>query len=178
MKYFLIYLLLFFTSSCNDTTLKNHSETSRSVSNDTITKYTDTTYNGMGGVFKDIYLDDSLVSHNWYDSAGVLRYTTPIDLKKISKTKIRFLSGRNYFDITKIDTLEILNDNLPFNNRGVLMEGSQCFYISENLYKLKALKDITQTPKQLKLYIHIYDNLEDSTRHRPIIFESVFIPVK
>ena len=132
----------------------------------------------MGGVFKDIYLNDTLVSHNWYDSAGILKYTTPIDLSKISKTKIRFLSGRNYFDKTKIDTLEILNDNLPFHNRGVLMSGSQCIFISENLYKVKALKDIRQTPKDLKLYVNIYDKVEDSIRYPPIIFDSIIIPVK
>lgn len=178
MKYILCCFTLLLTWGCNSPSLKSDPLKDSKSSADSIKNYRSKVYDGMGGTFKDIYLHDSLISHNWYDSIGILRYTTPIDISKISKTKIKFLSGRNYFDKIKIDTLEILNDNLPFNNRGVSMSGSQLIFIKENFYKIKALRDITQTPKKLKLYVHIYDQLEDSIRHLPIILDSTIIPVK
>ena len=136
------------------------------------------TYEGLQGTFKDVYLHDSLISHNLYDSLGVLKYKTPIDLTKIGKTKIKFVSGRIYFDWTKIDTLEVINENLPFYNRGIHINGSQLIFLKENFYKIKASTKTRTTPKQLTLYIDLYQHLEDSIKFPPLTFDSITILVK
>ncbi len=134
------------------------------------------TYEDSYGTYKDIYLNDSLVSRKWYDSFGVLKMQTPIDIALVGKTSFKFNSGRNYFDQDKTDTIILITDGLPYYNRGVSIKGAILNRINDSSYTIRTSKHFDDL-KEIEIQIQIYQHLENS-KEQPIIFETLSIPVK
>lgn len=128
------------------------------------------------GIYSYEYRNDTLIYHKVYDTLGELKYQTPLDLAKIGKTTYYLRSKRNYIDMGKGDTITIINNGLPYYNRGVSFTGVLFSRINENEYGLRTL-NLGDPLKEIKIRISIFQHLGDTTEV-PIVFDSLAIPVK
>jgi len=101
---------------------------------------------------------------------------TPIDPALIGKTIFRFVSGRNYFDQDKTDTIILINSGLPSYNRGITINGAILSHINDSASIIRTSKHFDDL-KELKIQIKIYQHLEDP-KEIPILFDSLKIPIK
>jgi hypothetical protein len=113
-------------------------------------------YKKNGFFYEDKFFKKKLISRNIFDGSKRLAYSFPINILTTSKTKYRFLSGRTYFDYNKIDTLEIINENLPYMNRGIAVSGVQLLWVAENLYQFKGQKVRPKILNKIELKVNIY----------------------
>lgn len=176
MKYLFVCLLFFYATSCNNAAKKENAVKSIDIIPSDSSNFSVNTYEGSYGTYKDIYLNDSLVSRKWYDSFGVLKMQTPVEIALVEKTSFKFNSGRNYFDQDKTDTITLITNGLPYYNRGVSINGAILTKINDSSYTIRTSKHFDDL-KELKVEIKIYQHLENS-KEEPIVFETLTIPVK
>lgn len=128
----------------------------------------------------DDFHNDTLEKHSIYDSAHVLIYQCPINLESVSKTKFWFSSGRNYFDQSKTDTINIINKGLPFFNKGIGFKGVNYIRITDSSYAIKKSPKLNDL-KELKIFVQVYQSMGDIPEFpatKPILFDSLNIEVK
>ena len=176
MKYLFVFLLFFYATSCNNPAEKENAIKSKDIISIDSSNFSVNTYEGSYGTYKDIYLNDNLVSRKWYDSFGVLKMQTPVEIALVGKTLLRFNSGRNYFDQDKTDTIILITNGLPYYNRGVSITGAILNKINDSCYSIRTSKHFNDL-KELKIQIEIYQHLENP-KEQPIAFETLTIPVK
>lgn len=135
------------------------------------------TYYDDGTLNADTYKENKLLVHMVFDSLINLLYQTPVDLPKVTHTTYKFRSGRNYFDQTKTDTIEIINNDIPPYNKGYTISGASLTPLNHlgvfaitNYQKKKA-------PNHLKIYLSVSQNISLQKPIRQTI-DSIFIPVK
>lgn len=176
MKYLFVFLLFFYAASCDNPAEKENAIKNKDIISNDSSNFSVNTYEGSYGTYKDIYLNDSLVSRKWYDSFGVLKMQTPIEIALIGKTSFKFNSGRNYFDQDKTDTIILITNGLPYYNRGVSINGAILNKINDTIYSIRTSKHFDDL-KELKIQIEIYQHIENP-KEQPITFEILTIPVK
>ncbi len=128
------------------------------------------------GTYTYEYKNGLLSKYKFYDTLDILRYESPLNLKSIAKTTYKFKSNRNYFDQDKIDTITIINDGLPYYNRGISIIGALFSRYNEESYIIKTSKHFKDL-KEIKIKVEIFQHLGDSTEI-PILFDSISIPAK
>ena len=134
-------------------------------------------YYGDGGTFKNIYRSDSLIQQNWYDSTNILKYSLPVNIAAVSKTRIKFSSGRDYFDTTKTDTIEFFNKGLPpFNRMVTISKGISLKHLNDSSYIIK-LSNNSEPLREIKIVTAIAQNFENPLSNH-ILFDSIYINVK
>ena len=134
-------------------------------------------YYENGGTFKNIYRSDSLIQQNWYDSTDILKYSLPVSIATVSKTRIKFSSGRDYFDTTKTDTIEFFNKGLPpFNRMVTISKGISLKHLNDSSYIIK-LSPNSEALREIKVVTAIAQNFENPLSNQ-ILFDSIYINVK
>ena len=128
------------------------------------------------GIYSYEFRNDTLIKERYYDSLNQLLVETPIDIKKVGRTKIKFTGNHNYFDPTKVDTLEIFNEGLPPGNRSLSVIGAIIEHINDNTFTIRTSKEFKDL-KEVILKISIRQNLGDTTEV-PVPFETISIPLK
>jgi len=139
-----------------------------------IIKYT---YYDDGTLNANTYKENKLILHMVFDSLSNLLYQTPVDIPKVTHTTYKFRSGRNYFDQTKTDTIEIINNDIPPYNKAYTILGASLtplnhlgVFAINNYQKKKA-------SNHLKIYLSVSQNISLQKPIRQTI-DSIFIPVK
>jgi hypothetical protein len=143
--------------------------------------------NGTLDGFKKIYYDNetdvyeykngSLIKHFVYDSLNVLKYETPLDIKKIGITHIAFSNHRNYFDTSKVDTFTITTEGLPAYNRGLMVSGATIEHVkNDSTFTLK-INSYLKVSKKVKIWITARQDISDTTENA-ITIDSAIIPMK
>src|SRR6185312_8223913 len=122
------------------------------------------------------YDNGNLISHCIYDSLNALKYKTPLDIKKIGITHIAFSNQRNYFDTSKIDTFTITTEGLPLYNRGLTVSGATIEHGKNDSTFTIRINHHFKVSKQIKLWITVRQNIDDSTEI-PTIIDSTLIPI-
>jgi|GEM_PF-2876297 len=122
------------------------------------------------------YNNGTLISHSVYDSLNHLLYKTPIDINKVGKTQIIFLSGRNYFDQDKRDTLTITNEGLPPYNRSFSVTGAIIEPLHDTTFTIRSSKHHNDL-KRVIIKVSAKQNISDTTE-KGILIDSIVIPVR
>jgi hypothetical protein len=136
------------------------------------------TYYDDGTINANTYKDNKVIVHLIFDSLMNLLYETPLDIPKVSHTTYKFRSGRTYFDPNKIDTIEIINDDIPPYNKGYTILGASLTSINNlGVFTIRRLHQKKRTPDSLKLWLIAY---QDISIDKPIglKIDSLIIPVK
>jgi hypothetical protein len=123
------------------------------------------------------YKKGSLIKHFVYDSLNVLKYETPLDIKKIGVTHIAFSNHRNYFDTSKVDTFTITTEGLPFYNRGLIVTGANIERVQNDSTFTLRISSNSKGSKKVKIWITARQDISDTTEN-PIIIDSAIIPMK
>ena len=131
-------------------------------------------YNDGSGI--DKYDNGSLISHSVYDSSNILIYKTPLDIKTVGKTQIKFFSNRNYVDQNKIDTFSISNAGLPYYNRGISVIGAIIKAVGDTTFSIRTTKHSKEL-NQIIIKVLARQNISDTT-DKGILIDSTVIPVK
>ena len=126
-------------------------DSSLTFSNGTLEGLKKIYYDNETYVYK--YKNGSLIKHFVYDSLNVLRYETPLDIKKIGITHIAFSNNRKYFDTTKVDTFTITTEGLPAYNRGLMVSGATIERLkNDSTFTLK-INSYLKSSKKVKISI-------------------------
>ena len=132
-------------------------------------------YDNETDVFE--YKNGNLIKRFIYDSLNNLKYETPLDIKKIGITHVAFSNHRNYFDTSKVDTFTITTEGLPLYNRGMTVSGATIQHgKNDSTFTIK-INNHFKVSKQIKLWITVRQNIDDSTEVSTII-DSTLIPIK
>jgi hypothetical protein len=130
-----------------------------------------------GTLNADTYKENKLIVHMVFDSLINLLYQTPLDIPKVTHTTYKFRSGRTYFDPTKIDTIEIINNDIPPYNKAYTILGANLVPVNHlgvfaitNYQKKKA-------PDSLIIWISVSENISLEKPIRKTI-DSIIIPIK
>ena len=123
------------------------------------------------------YKNGSLIKHFVYDSLNVLKYETPLDIKKVGITHIAFSNHRNYFDTSKVDTFTITTEGLPAYNRGLMVAGATIERVkNDSTFTLK-INSYLKASKKVKIWITARQDIRDTTENA-ITIDSAIIPMK
>ena len=94
-------------------------------------------YYSQDDIFYFDYHNNKLVDHKIYDSAGNLKYHSPLKKRNIPKTKYYFKSSRNYYDHNKLDTL-IISEEVPYMNQNVYFPGATVKAVGKYSWEIKS----------------------------------------
>ena len=137
---------------------------------------------GLKKIFYDVetytyeYHNGHLIKSCVYDSLNVLKYQTPLDIKKIGKTQLNFFSKQNFIEQNKVDTFTIANAGLPPYNRSLAVIGAVINSINDHTFTIRTSKHTTNL-KPVTLWVKARQNISDST-DRGVLVDSITIRVK
>lgn len=131
-----------------------------------------------GIIHTDTYKDTALVMHMVFDSVMNLLYQTPLTLPKVIHTTYKFRSGRTYFDKNKIDTIEIINNDIPPFNKGYVFNGVNSIRVNSfGVFMIQKFYQKKKTPDSLKILLTACQDISAKNQIR-VKIDSIIIPVK
>ena len=109
-----------------------------------------------------------------------LKYESPLNLNQIPKTTYKFLSGRNYYDHTKTDTL-VVNRDVPFMNESIYFPGAALISIDQYSWAIKSWKPQPHSQNG-KMVVDISQFNVDDTHvvqpNTPLREEIILVPIR
>ncbi|MBS0646470.1 MAG: hypothetical protein JSR97_07755 [Verrucomicrobia bacterium] len=216
MKSLLLFIFIFYLTSCNETVKPNHkvvdshnykktyyssgqlkeliSLNSESIKEGLTTFYDstgriDSTENYLDGKLNGIktfygldrkieyhFENDTLYSLHLFDTLENLKYQSPINTSLLEKPFFKLKSGNNYLVENKVDTIEIITKGIPYYNRLIGFYGATYKRISDSSY-IVFLNKLVKRNRLVKITIAYINDLEDKSE-KPIIYDSILIPIK
>jgi hypothetical protein len=85
-----------------------------------------------------LYHNDNLVSICIYNSKNLLEYKSPLDTNLIQNVKYKFLSGRDYLNKSKIDTMVLITEGVPVANRVITIIGALISQLNDTTYMIRS----------------------------------------
>jgi hypothetical protein len=119
-----------------------------------------------------IYKDNSLICFSAYDFDD-LAYQYPLDTNLFKESKIRLLSGRNYFDKTKSDTLLLVLSGIPRENRMLSIYGGAFIRLSDTTWAIRNSDKLNKDSVIISIGYSYYYN-EDSAIP-PTVYKSIHL---
>lgn len=113
-----------------------------------------------GAMYLTEYKNGKLIAGQGFDENHKIKILFPLDIKKVERCKIKFKSGRDYFDKSKTDTIIIVNNSLPPLNRTVSVTGAVISFLDEDSFVIRLAKP-DSNPKEIKIIVAIHCELED-----------------
>ena len=132
-------------------------------------------------VHVDKYFEDNLVEHLVFDTSGRLLLQAPCEIPVEGHSSYKFQSGRTYFDKAKIDTIQILNNDIPPYNLSYTVIGAYFGVVKGNKgefkFKIKPSAKKYSSKDSLVIYIGGARDINDTINQRTL-FDSLKIPVR
>ncbi len=126
----------------------------------------------------NVYINDRLISTLISDSLQHLLYESPFYIPKIIHTTYKFRSGRTYFDHNKVDTIEIINNDIPPFNKGYIFNGVNSIRVNSfGVFKIQKFYQKKKTPDSLKIWLTVCQDISIKNQIR-VKIDSIMIPVK
>ena len=115
-----------------------------------------------------------LIKRNVFDE-GRLIYKHPILKSNIGASKIFLRSGNNFVSKTTVDTIILINNDLPIMNRHFWGEGVVFSRLTDSSYTIKPTSDNSGTAK---FYISTSHNYEEIKSDQGFIADSLVLSIR
>lgn len=133
-------------------------------------------FNKGGLKYEEDYRLNKIIKCRIY-SGDKLMYVSPITKNDLQPSIIRLKSGNSYLSRGSVDTLEIINTDIPIMNFGIEVVNSMISPVGERVYLIKPLDSRRPGADKVNIQVKVFQEI--SKIRRPVfVSDSLVLDIK